>query len=111
MATPTRYSPGSTTCPNRCMGAENSLAQIVAPAAAPISWGPMKPGTWLMAIPANVVVNPRASVTAGLANEVEDVNQYAAVIVSPTSHGIACGAYRTPPRIARTRVQVAEACA
>jgi hypothetical protein len=29
----------------------------------------------LSAMPANVVVSPRASVTAGLANEVEDVNQ------------------------------------
>jgi len=31
-------------------------------------------------------------VTAGLAKEVDEVNQYAAVIVSPTSHGIAGGA-------------------
>jgi hypothetical protein len=43
-------------------------------------------------MPANVVVNPRASVTAGLAKDVDDVNQYAAVMVRPTSHGIACGA-------------------
>jgi hypothetical protein len=42
-----------------------------------------------MAIPLNVVVKPRASVTAGFAKEVEDVNQYAAVITSPTSHGTA----------------------
>ena len=27
--------------------------------------------------------------------------KYAAVIVRPTSHGIACGAKHTPPRIAR----------
>ena len=45
-----------------------------------------------MAIPAKVVVNPRAKVTAGLANEVDAVNQYAAVITRPTSHGIAEGA-------------------
>jgi hypothetical protein len=32
-------------------------------------------GTWLIAIPAKVVVKPRASVTAGFANEVDDVNQ------------------------------------
>jgi hypothetical protein len=35
----------------------------------------MKPGTWLTAMPANVVVNPRASVTAGLAKDVDAVNQ------------------------------------
>ena len=35
----------------------------------------MKPGTWLIAMPEKVVVKPRARVTAGLANEVEDVNQ------------------------------------
>ncbi len=35
----------------------------------------MKPGTWLIAMPEKVVVNPRASVTAGLAKEVEKVNQ------------------------------------
>jgi len=31
-------------------------------------------------IPANVSLAPRASVTAGFANEVDDVNQYAAVM-------------------------------
>jgi hypothetical protein len=37
-----------------------------------------------MAIPANVVVKPRAS-TAGVAKEVEEVNQCAAVITKPTA--------------------------
>jgi hypothetical protein len=32
-------------------------------------------GTWFIAIPAKVVVNPRANVTAGFANEVDAVNQ------------------------------------
>src|SRR5215468_4491145 len=41
-----------------------------------------------MAIPAKVVVNPRARVTAGLAKEVEDVNQYAAVITRPPRNGV-----------------------
>ena len=40
----------------------------------------MKPGTSLGRIPANVSVNALATVTAGLANEVDDVNQYAAVM-------------------------------
>ena len=65
----------------------------------------------MIAIPAKVVVKPRASVTAGLAKDVDDVNQYAAVMVRPTSQGTACGAYRMPPRIARTRVNVATASA
>ena len=47
----------------------------IAATAAPPSCAAMKPGTWLSAIPANVVVRPRAKVTAGLANEVDDVNQ------------------------------------
>jgi hypothetical protein len=32
-------------------------------------------GTWLIAIPAKVVVKPRAKVTAGLAKDVDAVNQ------------------------------------
>ena len=40
----------------------------------------MNMGTDSGAIPANVLLNVRATVTAGLANEVEAVNQYAAVI-------------------------------
>ena len=55
--------------------AENSTAQVAAATAAPTSCAAMKPGTWLSAMPANVVVKPRASVTAGLAKDVEDVNQ------------------------------------
>jgi hypothetical protein len=53
----------------------NRTRHSSAAAAAPTSCATMKPGTWLMAIPANVVVKPRASVTAGLPNDVEDVNQ------------------------------------
>ena len=34
----------------------------------------MKPGTWLIAMPAKVVVKPRARVTAGLAREGDDVS-------------------------------------
>ena len=39
-----------------------------------------KPGTSAGRMPANVSLRQRARVTAGLAKEVEDVNQYAAVI-------------------------------
>jgi hypothetical protein len=48
--------------------------------AAPATWERTNPGTLAMPIPANVSVKPRARVTAGLANDVEEVNQYAAVM-------------------------------
>lgn len=40
----------------------------------------MNAGALLGAIPENVSDKVRASVTAGLANDVEDVNQYAAMM-------------------------------
>jgi len=46
-----------------------------APTAAPTSWARINQGTSFRAIPAKVVVNPRAIVTAGFANDVDDVNQ------------------------------------
>jgi hypothetical protein len=42
---------------------------------APISWAAMKAGTLPGAIPAKVSLRPRASVTAGLAKDVDAVNQ------------------------------------
>src|SRR5208282_729330 len=54
-------------------------------AAAPKICATTKPGTSLGRIPANVSLAARASVTAGLANEVEEVNQYAAVMYAPTA--------------------------
>jgi hypothetical protein len=45
----------------------------------------MKAGTLDGSMPANVFVSDRASVTAGLANEVEEVNQYAAVMYAATA--------------------------
>ena len=44
-------------------------------ATAPASWAAMKAGTFCGAMPANVSLRLRAMVTAGLANEVEAVNQ------------------------------------
>jgi hypothetical protein len=40
----------------------------------PTSWAMTKPGTEDGAMPAKVSVNARPSVTAGLANDVEEVN-------------------------------------
>lgn len=40
----------------------------------------MKPGTMAGEIPANVLLNVRPMVTAGFANDVDEVNQYAAAM-------------------------------
>ena len=42
---------------------------------APMIWAVIKPGTAAGMMPENVLVNERAMVTAGFANDVEDVNQ------------------------------------
>ena len=52
----------------------NQRANKVA-AAPPSIWPPTKSGTLCGEIPAKVSVIARANVTAGLANDVEDVNQ------------------------------------
>jgi hypothetical protein len=55
----------------------------------------MKPGASAGRMPANVSESERASVTAGLANDVDAVNQYAAVMYRPDDdrHGSSrCGA-------------------
>ena len=44
-------------------------------AMAPMIWAAIKPGAAAGMMPENVLVNERAMVTAGLANDVEDVNQ------------------------------------
>ena len=50
----------------------------------------MKPGASTGRMPENVFVAARASVTAGLANEVDAVNQYAAVMYAPIANGTSC---------------------
>jgi hypothetical protein len=66
---------------------EKRTPEMAAAPSAPMICAITNAGTWLMAMPANVVVKPRARVTAGLAKDVEDVNQYAATITKPTSQG------------------------
>lgn len=46
---------------------------------APANWAATNPAVSAGLIPANVLLSDRASVMAGFANDVEDVNQYAAV--------------------------------
>src|SRR5713226_9497514 len=54
----------------------------------------MNPGVSANRIPAKVSLADLASVTAGFANEVDDVNQYAAVMYAPTAKGVAAGRCR-----------------
>ena len=55
--------------------APKSMLDTTAATAAPASCAMTNAGTCSIAIPANVVVKPRANVTAGFANDVDDVNQ------------------------------------
>lgn len=54
---------------------------------APMHWATMNLGTSLSAMPEKVLVNARANVTAGFANDVDAVNQYAAAMYAPTVSG------------------------
>src|SRR5262245_24900984 len=58
-------------------------------------------------IPANVSVAARARVTAGLANEVDAVNQYAAVMYDATANGTADDLRRAQPQITARSPNVA----
>lgn len=58
-------------------------------------------------MPANVSEAARASVTTGLANEVEAVNQYAAVMWAPTAKGTAAERSRAHPLMIERRPNVA----
>ena len=66
---------------------------------APANCAPTNPGTSAGLMPEKVFVTERATVTAGLANEVDAVNQYAAVMYAPTAKGTAEGRVRTHPSI------------
>lgn len=50
-------------------------------------------------MPENVSLSDRAIVTAGFAKEVEDVNQYAAVMYAPTANATAFEGNREHPQI------------
>ena len=58
-------------------------------------------------MPVNVSVAARASVTAGFANDVDAVNQYAAVMYAPTAKGTADERVREHPQITSNRPEVA----
>jgi hypothetical protein len=63
----------------RCLGGY-STATSPTPTTRPTSCPPMNRGTAVGAMPVNVLVNTLPIVTAGFANEAEDVNQHAAPI-------------------------------
>ena len=76
-------------------------------AAAPASCAAMNPGASAGRIPANVSLAARASVTAGFANDVDEVNQYAAVMYAPTAKGVTSGRRREQPQMTAKRPNVA----
>src|SRR5688572_24125102 len=61
----------------------NIRVAAVAPSSCPMT----NPGTSAGRMPAKVSVNARAIVTAGFANDVDAVNQYAAVMYAATAKG------------------------
>src|ERR1700722_833771 len=73
----------------------------------PVNCAAINAGASAGLMPENVSETARASVTAGLANDVDDVNQYAAVIYAPTAKGTAVGLRRTQPQITASRPNVA----
>src|SRR5262249_32617826 len=76
-----------------------STARRANATAAPTSCAATNPGTHEGAMPANVSVSDRATVTAGFANDVDDVNQYAAPMYDATAIGAARGADSLAPWI------------
>lgn len=76
-------------------------------ARAPHTCAAMKSGASAGRTPANVSESERASVTAGLANEVEEVNQYAAVMYAPTANGTVLTLNLDEPQITVKRPNVA----
>ena len=58
-------------------------------------------------IPTNVSLSDRAIVTAGFANDVDAVNQYAAVMYAPTANGTAFDRMREQPQMTEISPNVA----
>src|SRR5262249_5368952 len=78
----------------------------------PTSSNATKAGTDLGAMPVNVLVSERATVTAGVAKLVLDVNQDPAPMYAPTANGAAVvRPERTTPKITSSRPNVATASA
>jgi transcriptional regulator GlxA family with amidase domain len=94
---------------SECVGFIPGASQrnkIVA-AIAPVNCAATNHGVSTGRIPANVSLRLRAIVTAGFANEVDAVNQYAAVIYPATANGTALDLVREHPQITHTNPNVA----
>src|SRR5215475_1635750 len=74
-----------------------------------MSCATMNNGASVGRMPAKVLVSERATVTAGLANEVEDVNQYAPVMYAPTANGTAADRRREQLQMTASNPNVATA--
>src|SRR5215470_3687650 len=102
-----RASAGTTTSAATLGSVGTSQRKSAVAAAAPSSCAPMNPGASVGRIPVKVSDAARASVTAGLANEVEDVNQYAAVMYAATTNGTAAARVREQPQMTARSPNVA----
>src|SRR5579862_924903 len=76
-------------------------------ASAPANWAATNGTTSSGRMPAKVLDSERAMVTAGLANEVEEVNQYAAVMYAPTAKGTLLARSREHPHMTESSPKVA----
>src|SRR5262245_52611130 len=86
-------------------GTSHRNSAVAAPA--PASCAATNAGTSAGRIPANVSLAARASVTAGFANDVDAVNQYAAVMYAPTANGTIALRVRALPQITASSPNVA----
>ena len=80
----------------------SSVAAIAPPICARIN-----PGASAGRIPEKVLLSARAIVTAGFANDVDAVNQYAAVMYAPTAKAVAFERSREHPQITASNPNVA----
>jgi len=91
--------------PSEIAGTSQWNSQVAA--IAPIICATMNPVTSAGRMPAKVSLAARASVTAGFANDVDAVNQYAAVMYAPTANGTAEDRRREHPQMTANRPKVA----
>src|ERR1700687_4329625 len=81
----------------------NRNVAAIAPANCPAT----NVGTSTGRIPENVSESDRAIVTAGFANDVDEVNQYAAVMYAATANATMSERWRAQPQITQIRPNVA----
>ena len=89
------------------MSRSNRIFDVIVAITAPSIWPRKKPRTFEGCTPANVSDRARAIVMAGLAKLVDEVHQYPATIAKATAVGTDFGACLIAPKIANTKVNVA----